>query len=250
VNKARSRSRRALPKRESCDANYVREVISKTFSPSQWLVLDQFPLEAGMRSRGTPRIDILAIKIGNGGGYGMPLTREAFEIKVNRRDFLSEIKNPEKRQRAFAVCDCYWFAVPEELVTEDEIPSECGLMWVSRHSAVPTIMRMPATLNTDQPSPLFMMDVARRAYQIGRRHGSETCALERFDLVCNLAHLLIKNTATAVEREQAVRSLSSALVAMQRHVEAKELTRIAVGGEPSDFWSVPRTVQSWLRVGL
>jgi len=118
-------------------------------------------------------------------------------------------------------------------------------MWVSRNSAVPTIMRMPATLNTDPPSPLFMMDVARRAYQIGRRHGSETCALEQFDLVCNLAHLLIKNKATAVEREQAVRSLSKALVGMQRHAEARELSRIAIGGGPSDFWSVPRTVQNW-----
>ena len=92
-----------------------------------------------------------------------------------------------------------------------------------------------------------MMDVARRAYQIGRRHGGATCALERFDLVCNLAHLLIKNQATPIERKLAVRTLSKALMAMQRHAEAKELSRIADGGDPTDFWSVPRTIQSWLK---
>lgn len=97
VDSARRRNRRSVTEGQSCDANYVREVISGSRSPSQWLVLDEFPLDAGKRRRGAPRIDILAIKIGNA-GYGMPLTREAFEIKVNRQDFLSEITNPEKRR--------------------------------------------------------------------------------------------------------------------------------------------------------
>jgi hypothetical protein len=163
----------------------------------------------------------------------MPLTREAYEIKVDRRDFLNEINNPQKRLRAYAVCDNYWFAVPEKLVSADEVPPECGLMWISRHLTRPIIVKMPTNLNSDPPSPLFMMDVARRAYQIGRRDGAVTCAFERFDLLCTLAHLLIRNDATGEERKTAVQKLSRVLVAMQRHPEARELSRIANGRLPS-----------------
>jgi len=236
-----------MTKDKRCDTNYIREVISRAHPFRDWLVLDEFPLCGCVGSQGTPRIDILAIKVGNGGGYGMPLTREAFEIKVNRRDFLEEVKNPNKRRRAYAVCDAYWFAVPEGLVKADEVPPECGLMTVSRDSPVPCVSKTAPTLSPEPPSPFFMMDVARRAYQVGRRHGAATCALERFDLLCNLVHLLMKKKVTKVARTEAVRALSRALVLMQRHAEARELSRIAAGGEPSCGWFVADTLESGLR---
>jgi hypothetical protein len=219
------------------DTNYIREVISRAYPFRDWLVLDEFPLSGCIGSQGTPRIDILAIKVGNGGGYGMPLTREAFEIKVNRRDFLEEIKNTNKRRRAYAVCDAYWFAVPEGLVEADEVPRECGLMKVSRNSPVPCVAKTAPMLPTKPPSPFFMMDVARRAYQVGRR----------FDLVCNLVYLLMKKKVTKVERTQAVRALSTALASMQRRTEARELSRIAAGGEPLCRWFVAQTLESGLK---
>src|SRR5262249_38652444 len=157
---------------------------------------------------------------------------EAYEIKVDRRDFLDELKNPEKRRRAYAIADHYWFVVPEELVTEDEVPPECGLIWVSRGETRPTMMKMAADLDTDPPSPLFMMDVARRAYQIGRRDGARACAFERFDLLTALAQMAIRNDATSTERKAIVQRVSRALVTMQRHPEAREIFRIAHGCEP------------------
>lgn len=154
----------------------IRRMISIAHPDRHWLVLDEFPLEGGRRKTGTPRIDVLAIKTIKGGRCE-PLTRIAYEIKVSRVDFLAELRNPEKRRKAYPVCDEYWFAVPEELVQEYEVPPECGLVWAVRGFAGPCVVKSARRLNPPRPSPFFMTDLARRAYQVGRRDGAATCGL-------------------------------------------------------------------------
>jgi len=206
-------------------------------------VLDEFPLEAGRRTVGTPRIDVLATQISTG-GTRRPLTRIGYEIKVNRADFLSELRNPEKRHRAYAICDEYWFAVPEKLVAEHEVPPECGLVWAVPGLAGPCVIKGPRNLKPRCPSPLFMMDLARRAYQVGRRDGAATCAFERFDLLMELAYMLIQNLVTDKQRKMAVLRLSRAVTEMQRLPEARALARIASGEKPTSTFFVQRTLQS------
>ncbi|MFA5071231.1 MAG: hypothetical protein WC511_02560 [Candidatus Pacearchaeota archaeon] len=52
----------------------------------------------------------------------------AFEIKVNRGDFLKEMKNPLKRRQALIFSNQFYFAAPVGLIKPEEIPIECGLM--------------------------------------------------------------------------------------------------------------------------
>lgn len=225
------------------EVDHIRQVISQAHPANEWLVLDEFPLEGGKRKTGTPRIDVLAIKT-VGSGHCKPLIRVAYEIKVSRQDFLEELRNPKKRRKAYNVCDKYWFAVPEELVQKNEVPPECGLIWAVPGLGCPVQIKSARNLKPRRPSTFFMMDLARRAYQVGRRDGAATCAFERFDMLMDLAYMLIKNEATAKQRKAAVLTLSRAMAQMQRHPEARALARIASGGEPTAIWFVQRTLQS------
>ena len=56
--------------------------------------------------------------------------RTAFEIKVSRSDFLSDLQDEDKHGPALALChDFYWIA-PKGMIHPDEIPAGMGLMEV------------------------------------------------------------------------------------------------------------------------
>ena len=56
--------------------------------------------------------------------------RVAYEIKIGRADFRSEIRRPLKRRPALMVSNLFYFVIPEGVVTPEEIPQECGLLVV------------------------------------------------------------------------------------------------------------------------
>jgi hypothetical protein len=225
------------------DANRIRQIIAVRHRPTDWLLLDEFPLEGGKRTLGTPRIDVLAVKLSNRVSYA-PFSRIGFEIKVSRQDFLAELKNPEKRQRAYKICDEYWFVVPENLISVDEVPTECGLLSVVPGLAITCLEKMAKQLKPDPPTGFFMADLARRAYQVGQRDGAGTCAFERFDMLMNLAEMLIRNVASASERREAVNAMAGAIGKMQRRAEAQALREIAAGHESGAVWFAQRILQS------
>jgi hypothetical protein len=74
--------------------------------------------------------------------------------------------------RAYEIAEYFYFAVPAEMIHEHEVPPECGLLWVTMPSGCPIVAKGPELLNPKSPSPAFMMDVARRAYQVGYRLGT------------------------------------------------------------------------------
>lgn len=56
--------------------------------------------------------------------------RVAYEIKVSRRDFLRELKDPKKRKAALLFSNEYYFAAPKGLIKPGELPAEAGLIEV------------------------------------------------------------------------------------------------------------------------
>lgn len=58
------------------------------------------------------------------------LDQQVHEIKVSRADFLSDIRNPEKREAYFQLAPRVSYATPHGLVNKDEIPAECG--WIEQ----------------------------------------------------------------------------------------------------------------------
>jgi len=52
----------------------------------------------------------------------------AIEIKVNRRDFLQELKNPQKTNWSLKYSNRFFFCAPEGLIKPSELPSHAGLL--------------------------------------------------------------------------------------------------------------------------
>lgn len=74
-------------------------------------------------------------------------TRVGYEVKVSRGDFLTEMKKPGKRMNAVDLCHEFYFATPAEMVQPDEIPDDCGLVWVydSGRTRTKVMKRAPRT---------------------------------------------------------------------------------------------------------
>jgi hypothetical protein len=57
--------------------------------------------------------------------------RVAYEVKVSRSDFLSELKKPEKRSFAWDISNEFYFATLPGVAKPEELPEGCGLLVVN-----------------------------------------------------------------------------------------------------------------------
>jgi hypothetical protein len=107
-----------------------------------WVWFQEF--SPGVNGR---RVDALAInRWGNRRGY----ERMAFEVKRTRGDFLGELRQPEKRQEAGQVADRFWFVTPAGMVQPEEVPGDCGLIWVDRDGHISIKRKAP---KLPEPAP-------------------------------------------------------------------------------------------------
>ncbi len=60
------------------------------------------------------------------------LTKTAIEIKVSRSDFTREKRSPMKRDSALRISNHFYFAAPKGMLSESDIPDECGLIEIER----------------------------------------------------------------------------------------------------------------------
>ena len=69
------------------------------------------------------------------------------EVKVSRQDFLHELADDEKRQRALDISSQFNFAAPQGMISKDELPPEAGLLEMDKkgkiHPTVPAPHRRP-----------------------------------------------------------------------------------------------------------
>jgi hypothetical protein len=108
----------------------------------------------------TRRIDLYVTFLWDGDGQ----KRIAYEVKVTRADFLSELRNPEKRAFALSVSNEYYFATPLGLVRPSEIPSEAGLVEVSASGV--RVKRKAPDRETGRPSWHFVAALTRAATRL------------------------------------------------------------------------------------
>lgn len=72
--------------------------------PGAWTCLEEFM-----------DIDLLAFGVWAGA------RRVGYEVKISRSDYRRELRKPAKRWRAMLFCHQFYFAVPRDLLTDDEI---------------------------------------------------------------------------------------------------------------------------------
>lgn len=87
------------------------------------VILEQVPNGTGMlHSRW---IDVAVFQMWTSNG----LTRSAFEIKVSRSDFLSELQHPEKHAWCKESFHYFFFVAPKDVIQLEELPDGVGWMY-------------------------------------------------------------------------------------------------------------------------
>ena len=96
----------------------------------------------------------------------MNYERIAYEIKVSRADWLSEIRNPRKRARAIALSNRFFFVLAYGIYRKGDLPKEdpCGILEITPEKQIKLIRR--AKRRKIKPMPIgFIAALARRIKQ-------------------------------------------------------------------------------------
>lgn len=105
-------------------ADDIRHLIDKKYNDrNAHVVMHEVRNGTGFRSF-VSYIDVMVLHLWPSGG----LKRVAFEIKVDRHDFLAELNNPNKNQWARDYCHEFWYVGPKDVIKEAEVPSGSGWM--------------------------------------------------------------------------------------------------------------------------
>jgi len=116
----------------------IKKLLARRHSDKrEWVYIHELPDGTGSECRGW--IDGFAINC----WHCNSLRRIAYEIKISRSDFLSELKFSEKRRSALLFSNEYYFVTPKDLVIKSELPLECGLIEWDGAQHLKTIVKAP-----------------------------------------------------------------------------------------------------------
>ena len=104
-------------------------------------------------------------------GYGISLWHSrdfratAYEMKASRADLLSELRQPEKHQRALRISHQFFFVTPRKLASTGEIPDPCGLIEIDKGGRVHIVLDAPHR-NIQPPGWSFVALLLRHAKKV------------------------------------------------------------------------------------
>ncbi|RLC86968.1 MAG: hypothetical protein DRJ03_07250 [Chloroflexi bacterium] len=117
-------------KYESYGGVVIPEVCSFQGFPPEW--------EAGKARR---RIDVVVVETWPSRDY----LRRAFEIKIERSDFLREIRNPDKFAWVLTRFHEFWYVAPSGVIkSEEEVPEQAGWFELVRRRGLVLVRRKKA----------------------------------------------------------------------------------------------------------
>ena len=91
--------------------------------------------------------------------------RIAYEIKVSRADWLSELRHPRKRAAAMSLSNRFFFVLAFGIYKKGDLPKDdCGILEITSQKQIKLIRR--AKRRTIKPMPVgFIAALARRIKQ-------------------------------------------------------------------------------------
>lgn len=140
-------------KKPSMSALEVLDHLSFSYQPDEWAFFKELRLATGWNYgardgiNGEQRMDAFAFNTWPSKKH----RRIAFEVKVSRGDFLSEIKDPSKRASAMLVSNQFFFVCPLGLVKKEEIPEDCGLIEIKPTGGRKFTVKAPHREISDPP---------------------------------------------------------------------------------------------------
>jgi len=104
----------------------VELALARKYGPPFFAFFAQFRDATGWEGRRTA--DAIALGLYASRGYVL----HGFEIKTDRKDWLLELKSPEKSERVGRFCDHFWIVAPAGVILPGEVPFAWGQLEVSK----------------------------------------------------------------------------------------------------------------------
>ena len=145
----------------------------------------------------------------------------ALEVKVDRADFERELKHPEKRARAMAIADQFYFAAPDGLIEPEEIPDDCGLMTLA--GGAPIYRKQAPLLEPGELDWAFVRHLMKRVHEKGIYDAAARLEFEIWNDMALVIDAACSDEPDALEIEIALEYLQKAL---QRHGRNREVEEV------------------------
>lgn len=138
---------------------------------------------------------------------------EGFEIKTDRRDWLKELKDPEKAEHVAKYCDRWWLVISQEGIAKpEEVPDGWGLYVMERDRL--QVAKRPKKLKAVAPDRPFIGAMLRRANEMAERERER--AVEAID-----KDEFVKKARAQAEKEAERRFDDDLKVATREHEALK-----------------------------
>lgn len=95
------------------------------------------------------------------------------EVKVSRRDWITELADPSKAEAIKRFCDRWWLVVPDPKIVRDDLPEGWGLLAFGSNGKLRVVHRAP--LLTPEPlSATFRASLMRAVAKTSARSATWT----------------------------------------------------------------------------
>jgi len=165
----------------------------------------------------------------------------AFEIKVQRSDFLKDLKEFKKKHRfALRISDEFYYICPWALIEKEEVPEDAGLMYVNKNSVIKIIK--PALMRTIHNIPFRLFQGFAREFGNKIDHTKIPVKYLGKDMTQDdLMEIIKKEREWSVQRD--IEQEAKKLIEEKERKEAgrdqfmRELMKIGYGPEGKEVYS-------------
>lgn len=128
------------------DVNFIINALRTRHPSNEWIFATEVNTSTGFDAPhndgpgGIRRIDAFAMALWPSKDF----LRVAYEIKVLRHDWLSEIKSPVKRMQAWHLSNEFWFVASEGVVKDGDWRRDmagCGLLVIGDDGSIKSVYR-------------------------------------------------------------------------------------------------------------
>ena len=151
-----------MTKNNKRTADQVRRLLKERFPPPEWALLEEVRNVTGYGHRVRERYaDAVAMNMWPSRG----LSVLGFEVKVQRSDWVKELRDPAKSAAIQQYCDYWWVvAGDKDLVQPGELPETWGLLVVQGNEKLRLVCKKEAPKLEAKPlDRLFIASMLRRA---------------------------------------------------------------------------------------
>jgi len=150
----------------SISADEIKEILKERHQLPRWICVTELPTTTGYPPAARFRplealrvIDVFAMALWPSLHY----ERIAYEIKINRNDWLKELADPKKRVKAMSLSHRFYFVLAPNIYKEDSIDDNCGILEVRKEHI--KVIHRAARRKIGEMSQDFVASLARRIKQ-------------------------------------------------------------------------------------